>query len=182
MKERRAAASSSMKGKRATIWLVIAFDLCNPRWRRMCKWSVFACTHLISGASAVSLVPRPEDRRSDRSQAPPSSPSLFCTGMRGGGWERGYISLARLPQQLHKQHGLLSLLSWAYSACVLFALLFQQCSVLSRSILSFSFRLLCCLRSPSWVTSGCAISTTPEPSLQKLPYQLPLRFTLGTWL
>ena len=54
-------------------------------------------THLISGASAVSLVPRPEDRTrllsgSLRSfSGPPSTPSLFCTGMLGGGWE-----LARL--------------------------------------------------------------------------------------
>ena len=50
------------------------------------------CTHLISGASAVSLVLRPEDwtRRGysavvlDRSQAPTSSLSLFCAGMLGG--------------------------------------------------------------------------------------------------
>ena len=27
----------------------------------------------------------------------------------------------------------------------------------------------------------CAISTTPEASLRELPYELPLRFTLGTW-
>ena len=38
-----------------------------------------------------------------------------------------------LPQQLHEQHALLSLLSWAYSACVLFALLFQQRGALSPS-------------------------------------------------
>ena len=47
-------------------------------------------THLISGASAVSLVPRPEDRTRLLSSSlrslsgPPSSPSLFCTGMLGG--------------------------------------------------------------------------------------------------
>ena len=54
-----------------------------------------ACTrtHLISGASAVSLVPRPEDRTRLLSSSlrsfsgPPSSPSLFCTGMLGGSWE-----------------------------------------------------------------------------------------------
>ena len=57
---------------------------------------------------------------------PPSSPSLFYTGMLGGGWERGYISLARLPQQLLEQHALLSLMSWAYLTCAVFALLFQQ--------------------------------------------------------
>ena len=89
-------------------------------------------THLISSASAVSLVPRPEDRTRLLSgslgsfSGLPSSPSLFYTGMLGGGWERGYISLARLPQQLLKQHALLSLMSWAYSTCAVFALLFQQ--------------------------------------------------------
>ena len=88
-------------------------------------------THLISGVSAVSLVPRPEDKTrllsgSLRSfSGPPSTPSLFCTGMLGGGWERGYISLARLPQQLLEQHALLYLMSWAYSACAVFVLLFQ---------------------------------------------------------
>ena len=89
-------------------------------------------THLISSASAVSLVPRPEDRTRLLSSSlgsfsgPPSSPSLFYTGMLGGGWERGYISLARLPQQLLEQHALLSLMSWAYSTCAVFGLLFQQ--------------------------------------------------------
>ena len=57
----------------------------------------------------------------DRSQAPPSSPSLLY---RNAAWERGYVSLAGLPQQLHEQHALLSLLPWAYTAYVLFALLF----------------------------------------------------------
>ena len=46
--------------------------------------------------------------------------------MLGGGWERGYISLARPPQQLLEQHALLSLMSWTYSACAVFVLLFQQ--------------------------------------------------------
>ena len=50
-------------------------------------------THLISGASAVSLVPRPEDRMRLLSSSlrlfsgPPSSPLLFCTGMLGRSWE-----------------------------------------------------------------------------------------------
>ena len=102
-------------------------------------------THLISSASAVSLVPRPEDRTkllsssSSRSfSGPPSSPSLFCTLVSLGYLSRSfsgppqlsvaflYISLARLPQQLLEQHALLSLMSWAYSACAVFALLFQQ--------------------------------------------------------
>ena len=87
-------------------------------------------TYLISGASAVSLVPRPEDRLLSSSlgsfSGPPSTPSIFCTGMLGGGLEQGYISLARPPQQLLEQHALLSLMSLAYSACTVFVLLFQQ--------------------------------------------------------
>ena len=52
-------------------------------------------THLISGASVVSLVPRPEDRTrllSDSLRSfsgPPSTPSLFCTGMLGGAGNEG---------------------------------------------------------------------------------------------
>ena len=74
-------------------------------------------THLISSASAVNLVPRPEDRTRLLSSSlgsfsgPPSSP---------------YMSLARRLQQLLEQHALLSLMSWAYSTCAVFALLFQQ--------------------------------------------------------
>ena len=119
------------------------------------------CTHLISSASAASLVPRPEDRTRLLSSSlrsfsdPPSSPPLFCTRMLGEGWERDYISLARLPQQLLEQHVLVSLMSWAYSACVL---LFQQRRALSRSILRFSLGLLRCLRG-SLREHDCAIST-----------------------
>ena len=119
------------------------------------------CTHLVSSASAASLVPRPEDRTRLLSSSlrsfsdPPSSPPLFCTGMLAEGWERDYISLARLPQQLLEQHALVSLMSWAYSACVL---LFQQRRALSRSILRFSLGLLCCLRG-SLREHDCAIST-----------------------
>ena len=115
----------------------------------------------------------------DHSQALPSSPSLFCTWILGGGWERGYVSLVRLPQQLHKQHALLSLMSWAYSACALFALLFQQRRALSHLILHFSLRFLRCLCG-SLREHDYALLTTPEASLQELQYQLPLRFTLGT--
>ena len=100
-----------MKGKRETIGGGCARGM----YSHSCIWSLvpqqlasFPGLRIGRGYSAVVL---------DRSQAPPSSPSLFCTGMLGGGWEWGYISLARLPQQLHKQHACLSLMSWAYSAC-----------------------------------------------------------------
>ena len=79
---------------------------------------------------------------------------------------------------------LLFLLSWAYSACVLFALLFQRHGTLSRSIcvsLSGS-SVVCGVLRGSLQEHNCAISTTPEASFRELPYQLPLRFTLGTWL
>ena len=45
----------------------------------------------------------------------------------GLGLHQGLVytrTCSRLPQQLHELHALLSLLFWAYSACVLFALLF----------------------------------------------------------
>ena len=121
------------------------------------------CTHLVSSASAASLVPRPEDRTRLLSSSlrsfsdPPSSPRRFSVPecCMGEGWERDYISLARLPQQLLEQHALVSLMSWAYSACVL---LFQQRRALSRSILRFSLGLLRCLRG-SLREHDCAIST-----------------------
>ena len=153
----------------------------------MCTWS-----HLISSASAVSLVPRPEDRTRLLSSSlgsfsgPPSSPSLFYTGMLGGGWERGYICLARLPQQLLEQHALLFLMSWAYSTCAVFALLFQQRSGsgVTFDSLRFSLRLVRCLRG-SLREHDCAISTidprsfTLRTSISTTPG---LRSTSGTWL
>ena len=77
-------------------------------------------THLISDASAVSLVPRPEDRTKLLS----SGSSRLFSGPLSVAFL--YISLASLPQQLLEQHALLSLMSWAYSACAVFALVFQQ--------------------------------------------------------
>ena len=62
----------------------------------------------------------------DRFQARPALRLFPIPECWVGGWERGYISFARLPQQLLEQHALLSLMSWAYSTCAVFALLFQQ--------------------------------------------------------
>ena len=147
------------------------------------------CTHLISTASPVSLVPRPEDRTrllisSLRSFSGPAQLSI-CTGMLGGTWERGYISLARLPQQLHEQHALLSLLSWAYSAYVCFLLCCfnsaARCHIQFYASLSGS-SVVCGVLRGSLQEHDCAISTIPKASLRKLLYQLPFRFTLGTWL
>ena len=130
----------------------------------MCTWRVLA----LICASAVSVVPRPEDRTRLISSSlgsfsgPPSSPSLFYIGMLGGGWERGYISLARLPQQLLEQHALLSLMSWAYSTCAVFVLLFQQ-----RDGSSVTFNSKFLFEAPplfAWVTSRtrlCHIDDRP---------------------
>ena len=111
----------------------------------------------------------------DRSQVPPSSP---CTRTLGGAWERGYISLVRLPEQ---QHALLSFLSWAYLACVLVALLFRQrggChTAFDSTFLSF--------QAPPLLAKSFAGHTivpyrrTPKLHFENFPYQLPLRFTLG---
>ena len=157
--------------------------------RRMCTWRVFTLVwspvpQLLAsfsgpktgrGYSAVVL---------DRSQALPSSLSLFCARLLGGACEQSYSSLARLPQQVHEQHVFLSVLSWAYSACVFFSLLFQWRGTLSRSILRFSFKLLHCLWGLSRVTSRtrlCYIND-PKASLCELAYQPPFRFTSETWL
>ena len=140
-------------------------------------------THLISSASTVSLVPRPEDRTRLLSSSlrsfsgPPSSPSLFYTGMLGGGWERGYISLARLPQQLLEQHALLSLMSWAYSTCAVFGLLFQQ---RAGSGVTFDSTFFFEARPLSLREHDCAISTIdPRSFTLRTPG---LKFTSGTWL
>ena len=160
------------------------YNLCNPSRRRMCTWRVFIpiWSPVLQQLASLPGLKTGRDYSAvvlNCSQVPPSSLLLFCTGMLGGGWERGYISLARLPQQLHEQqHALLSLMSGRTQPVLFFALLLQQHRVLSRSILHFSLRLLGCFHGSLW-EHDCAISTTPEASLHE---QLPLRFTLGTWL
>ena len=98
--------------------------------------------------------------------------------MLGGGWERGYISVARLPQQLLEQHALLSLMSWAYSTCAVFALLFQQCAgsgVTFDSTFLFEARALVrCLRR-SLREPDCAMSTID-------PRSFTLRTSISTTL
>ena len=146
------------------------------------------CTHLISGASEVSLIPRPEDRTrllgsSLRSfSGPPSFLSLFCTGMPGGSWEleATSVSLGYLSSCSSSTTCFL-FMSWVYSASAVFGLLFQQGRALSRAFLRFSSRLLCCWRG-LLREHNCAISTTPKASLRELQYQLPLRFALETLL
>ena len=137
MKERRAAVSSDMKGEKEkqVAWLLLL------NLHGMYSHS----SALISGTSAVSLVPRPEDRTRLCSSlrlfsGPPSSPSLFCTGMLGVSWkpEATLVSLGYLSSCSSSTPCFL----WAYSACAVFGLLFQQRRALSRSILRFSLRCL----------------------------------------
>ena len=118
----------------------------------------------------------------DRFQA---RPALRCFSIPGG-WERDYISLARLPQQLLEQHTLLSLISWAYTQPVLYLVCcFNSVpGAVLRSILRFSLRLVRCLRG-SLREHDCAISTidprnfTFTTSISTTPG---LKFTSGTWL
>ena len=142
-------------------------------------------THLISSASAVSLVPRPEDRTRLLSSSlgsfsgPPSSPSLFYTGMLGGGWERGYLSSCSSSTPCF-------LLCPGLTQPVLYLLCcFNSVpGAVSRSILRSSLRLVRCLRG-SLREHDCAISTidprsfTLRTSISTTPG---LRFTSGTWL
>ena len=79
-------------------------------------------------------------------------------------------------------------MSWAYSVCVLFALLFQQCGMLCHVRFHVTFT------PPLFVGSfvpGCHFKNTMvpyrwPPKLHSkntiLPYQLPLKFRLRTWL
>ena len=119
-------------------------------------------THLISSASAVSLIPRPEDRTRLLSSSlgsfsgPLSFPSVFYTGMLGGGWERGYLSSCSSSTPCF-------LLCPGLTQLVLyFGLLFQQrtgCVVTFDSTFLFEARPLF-----AWVTSRtrlCHIDDRP---------------------
>ena len=187
MKE-RIAASSGMKGKRATSWLVTAFDLCNPSRWRMCMWCVFT---LIWSPVPQQLASFPGPK----------------TG-------RGYSAVSFSdPAQLHRfsvpecwvgPGNEATLVSQDYmylSSCTSSMSCFLFCPGLTQP----AFFLFCCFNSAarchvrfyisflgSSVVCGvlhgslrehdCAVSTPPKASLWKFSYQLPLRFTLETWL
>ena len=128
-------------------------------------------THLISSASAVSLVPRPEDRTRLLSSSlgsfsgPPSSSSLFWTGMLGGGWkpEATLVSLGYLSSCSSSTPCFL--LCPGHTQPVLFLVCcVQQGRAMSCLFLRYSLRLLCCLRG-LLREHDCAISTIPEASL-----------------
>lgn len=123
---------------------------------------------LISGASVVTLVPRP------------CSP--FChfsewKAGRGLGTRQQY-SRVRLPQQLHEQHTLLCILSWA---CVLFVMLFRQHGTLCH-VRSYVSLLLAGsfvghfnnMTIPFWKPLQLCFETT------MIPYQLPHKSSLST--
>ena len=94
---------------------------------------------------------------------------------------------ARQPQPLHKQHVLLYLLSWAYSVCVLFAVLLQQRGALHHIRFYVSFSSLLFAGSFAGHFENTTVPYRRPPRLHSenkmIPYQLPLRFTLRTsWL
>ena len=138
---------------------------CVTRGGGGCARGVYSHICLVSGASAVSLVPRPEDRTKLLSSSlrsfsgPPSSQSLFCTGMLGGGGNgatlvsRGYLSSCSSSTPCF-------LLCPGLTQPVLYLLCcFNSVpGALSHSILRFSLRLLRCLRG-SLREHDCAIST-----------------------
>ena len=134
--------------------------------------------HLISGASAVSLIPRPEDRTRLLSSSlklfsgPPSSPSLFCTRQKMAGNRRLHYSLVSL--------GYLSSCS-SSTPYVLHGrtqpVLFLVCCFNSEFDSTFLFEAPPLF---AWVTLRARLCHIDDPQ-----YQLPLIFTLhalGAWL
>ena len=112
----------------------------------------------------------------DRSQAPSSSLLLFCAGMQGGAWEQGYIGFPRLPQQLHEQHALLSLLFWAYSACFFLLCCFNStahCHVRFYVALSGT-SVVCGVLGGSLWECDCAILMTPKLHFENFRINYPL--------
>ena len=122
----------------------------------------------------------------DHSHVPPSSPSLFCTGM-----------LDRACEQSCNSLDLRSCTS--STPCFLFCpgltqpVLFLLCCFNSAACCQVRFYIsllgssvICGVLHASLREHNCAISMTPEgsltpeASLHELPYQLPLRFILGT--
>ena len=152
---------------------------------------------MISGASAVSLVPRPEERTrllsSSLSHVPRPRQAFRCFAVLqateswvGPGNEATVYSLVRLPQQLHEQHALLYFLPWAYSVCVLLLCCFN-CAARSVTFDSTFPFLLRCLRGPlRGHFENTMVPYRRPPMLHFkntiVSFQLPLRFTLGIWL
>ena len=137
-------------------------------------------THLIFGASAVRVVPRPEDRTqllssSLRSFSGPTQLLPFCGEMLGRVWERGCISLARLPQH-----------STSSTPCFLFCpgrtqpVFFLLCCFDSAASCHVQFyvsqlsssSVVCGVLRGSLRKHDCSTSTTPEAHFKRL----------GTWL
>ena len=132
-------------------------------------------TDLISGASAVSLVPRPEDYSAQIVLRPrPALRRFSVPDCWAGPVNKATVCLSSCTSSTPC---FLFCPAWAYSACVLFAVLFQRRCALSRprSILRFSFRLLHSLRGLSQVTPRTRLcyTTTPETSLPYITSLLP---------
>ena len=106
----------AQKGEEHKLGWLLLLHLRNQGRRSMCTWACI-CTHLTSGASACSSLATP-----------------CSTGC-------GYV---RLPQQLHEQHALLYILSWAYSVCSFSSAVSAARRTLSCSILCFLFSSVVC--------------------------------------
>ena len=142
-----------------------------------------ACTHLISGASAVSLVPRPEDwtrllsSSLRSSQAPPSS--ALCRFSVPECWA-GSVNEARETTSAAARAPCLAF-SFVLTQPVFFLLCCfngaAHCQVRFYVSLSGS-SVVCEVFRGSLREHDCAISMTPKASLCELPHQLPLKFTL----
>ena len=147
-------------------------------------------THLISSASAVSLVPRPEDRTRLLSSSlgsfsgPPSSPSLLPECWAGAGNEATLVSRGYLSSCSSSTPCFLLCPGLTQPVLYLLCCFNSVPGAVSRSILRFSLRLVRCLRG-SLREHDCAISTidprsfTLRTSISTTPG---LRFTSGTWL
>ena len=143
-----------------TLGLVTSLDLSR---QKMCTWRVFA---LIWSPVSQQLASFPGPKTGQAALRHFSVPECWVGPVN----EATVVSRDYLSSCTSSTPCFL----WAYSACVLLALLFERRGTLSHSILRVSF-------STSVV---CRVFRGSHRRLRELPYRLIriLRFTLGTWL
>ena len=112
----------------------------------------------------------------DRSQAPPSSPSLFCAGLLGRACERSYSGLARLYTSAAARSSTpCFLFCHGLTQPVFFLLVCFNSTVRCHACVRFYVSLsgssvVCGVFRRSLREHNYAIATTPEASLRELPY------------
>ena len=125
-------------------------------------------TDLISGASAVSLVPRPEDYSAQIVLRPRPALRRFSVPdcWAGPVNEATVVSRDYLSSCTSSTPCFLFCPAWAYSACVLFAVLFQRRGVRHALVRFYVFlsgsSIVCGVFRRSLREYDCAISTTPR--------------------